>query len=492
MGGAATAGWQVFVLVRLSRHDPQRYARRALRSPGLDPGVRRALIDAGGTEMSSLRSSMHRIFNQTTLIAIYTVMTILAVIFGLRLQHKAFTPPAASGPIFVAVFVQHPNAELDLKAYIDTGQPSADQLAVRVKSGNPGQWLVIIQCPSNPQANLYPQNATLTSAVPPPTQIDSMQKVIEETGMPSRTSPFSLHCFQPAPPGAYNIANVTLPALGTDQAIADVGHFPTLYEDKTQLVQVFPGVQCPVPAPSSAASASSSVTTSASPSVTPPAPSTGTGGSTQPTSPSASATASSSSPQSPDCFATPPAGTSFSKYYVPKTLKTQEILNAINWGGYTYETEYPNPVTESSDNITWAGSSGLSPSITVADPANDRAVSEDTFISGILFGIAGGTAVSLIDHLVQVNEKRRARKRNSENVPDPQSTIILEPAADDGSHYLRLTGSGANGQNQLSSRQELKPRPLPPLRKAGRSNERRGNHQTEKTRKLIKRWQAGR
>src|SRR5689334_13740865 len=415
--------------------------------------------------MSSQRSPMARIFNQKTLIVIYTVVTTLAVFIGLRLLHKAFTPQAASGPIFVAVFVQHPNVQLDLTAKIKTDQPSADQLTVHVKSGNPGHWLVVIQCPSNPQADLYPHNATLTSAVPPPTQINSAQEVIEETGSPSRTSPFPLGCFQPVRPGTYNgtynIANVTLPALGTDQAIADIGHFPTLYEDKAQLVQVFPGAQCPVPAPSSAASASPSATTSPIPSVTASASSTDTGGGTESASPHGSATASSPSVQIPDCFVAPRAGTSFSKYYIPKTLKTREILSAINWKGYRYETEFPNPVNQSSDKITWTGSSGLSPSITVADPNNDRTVSEDTFISGILFGVAGGTAVSLIDHLVQVNEKRRARKRNSENVPDPRSTIILEPAADDGSHNLRFTSGEADGQSQLAIRPELRPPPLP-------------------------------
>lgn len=344
--------------------------------------------------------------------------------------------------------------------------------------------------------NFFPNNATLTSAVPPPTQIESQQKVIEKTGS-SRTPPFPLRCFQSAPPGRYNIANVTLPALGTDQAIADVGQFPSLYADKELLVQVFPGAQCPVLAPSPlpttpTASASPSVTTSASPSVTAPAPATDTGASTQPTSPSASATASPPSLQSPDCFAMPPTGTSFSKYYIPKTLKTHEIISQINWKDYTYENEFPNPIDQSSNKITWAGSSGLSPSVTVADPANDRAVSEDTFIAGILLGIAGGTAVSLIDHLVQANEKRRARKRNSENVPDPGSTIILEPAADDGSHYLRLAGSGANDQNQLSIRQGLRSRSIPSRRQGSRPYKRQKDQQAEKARRLIRRWQAGR
>ena len=313
--------------------------------------------------MPSLRSFIARIFNQTALIVVYAVGTAVLIFLGFMLQHKAFTRPAASGPVFVAVFVQHPNAQLDLTAYINPTQPSADQLAVHVKSGNPGQWLIIIQCPSNPQANSFPHNATLTSAVPPPTQIDSQQEVIENTGA-SRTPRFPLRCFQSAPPGKYNIANVTLPALGTDQGIADVGHFPILYADKSQLVQVFPGAQCPVPAPSpvptmSTASASPSVTTSASLSVTASAPTTNTGGSAQRTSPPASATASPPSLQSPDCFSKPPAGTSFSKYYIPKTLKTREILSQINWKGYTYETEFPNPIDQSSDEITWAGSSGL-------------------------------------------------------------------------------------------------------------------------------------
>lgn len=88
--------------------------------------------------MSSLRSSMVRIFNQTTLIVVYAAGTAVFVLFGLSLQHKAFTRSAASGPIFVAVFVQHPNAQLDLTASIYPSRPSADQLDVRVKSENPG------------------------------------------------------------------------------------------------------------------------------------------------------------------------------------------------------------------------------------------------------------------------------------------------------------------------------------------------------------------
>jgi len=98
--------------------------------------------------MASLLNGATRIFNQKTLIILYLVGTIAFGYSGYRLQHKAFTQPPSSGQVFVAIFVQHPNARLDLIAHINPNQPSQDQLAVRIRSGNPGQWLVIIQCPS--------------------------------------------------------------------------------------------------------------------------------------------------------------------------------------------------------------------------------------------------------------------------------------------------------------------------------------------------------
>jgi len=446
--------------------------------------------------MASLLNGATRIFNQKTLIILYLVGTIAFGYSGYRLQHKAFTQPPSSGQVFVAIFVQHPNARLDLIAHINPNQPSQDQLAVRIRSGNPGQWLVIIQCPSNPHSSFPQNNATLTSAAAPPTQIESLQNVIEKYGSPSSsgTSRFALGCFQQAAPGTYTIANVTMPALGTDQAIADVRIFPSLYADQHVIVQIFPGAQCPVPEPSPAPTSS---TTSGSPSVTPSAslsvaastPATAASGST----PSGAANAPPPSVVSPDCFDKPPAGTSFSEYYIPKALGTEETLSQIDWKGFTYETEFPNPIDQSSDDIMWRGSSGLSPSIAVANPANDRTVGQDAFISGILFGIAGGTAVSFIDHLVQVNEKRRARKRNSNGAldRDRQEIIILEPAADDGSHNLRFVGSEGNGHGQLSTRQVPSIRSVPARLRGSRSTERRRN-QMENTRRLIKRWRADR
>ena len=144
--------------------------------------------------MAGLLSGVTRVFNQKTLIILYIAATIAFGYSGYRLQHKAFTQPPSSGQVFVAVFVQHPNAQLDLIAYINPNQPSEDRLAVRVRSGNPGQWLVIIQCPSNPHSSFPRNNATLTSAAAPPTQIESLQNVIEKYGS-SRTSRFSLGCF---------------------------------------------------------------------------------------------------------------------------------------------------------------------------------------------------------------------------------------------------------------------------------------------------------
>lgn len=453
--------------------------------------------------MARLRSTIARTFNQTTLIVLYLLGTVLFVVLGWRLQHKAFPPPAASGQIFVAVFVQHPSAQVDLIAYINPNQPSEDQLAVRARSGNPGNGLVIIQCPSNPHSTFPQTNAVLTSAAAPPTQIESQQNVIEEPdlSLSRATSRFSLGCFQQVPPGTYNIANVTLPALGTDQAIAAVRTFPILYVDKKILVQIFPGAQCPAPvsspattsptdsaSPSTTASSSGSTITSVSPSATQSVPVVNASGSSAAA--PASATASPSITGNPDCFVKQPAGSSFSEYYIPKTLRTEENLRQINWKGYTYETEFPNPVSQSSDDIRWDGSSGLSPSVTVADPTNEREVSQDSFISGILYGVAGGTAVSFIDHVVQACEKRRAWKRNSKADPDlgRNSIMIIEPAADDGSHYLRFV-NGDNGQDQVRARQAQRIRSLPPGLKGSRSYERR-SQQTEKAKRLIKRWQA--
>jgi hypothetical protein len=94
--------------------------------------------------------------------------------------------------------------------------------------------------------------------------------------------------------------------------------------------------------------------------------------------------------------------------------------------------------------------------------------------------------------MVQASEKRRAWKRNSKADPDlgRNSIMIIEPAADDGSHYLRFV-NGDNDQDQARTRQAHRIRSLPPELRGSRSYERR-NQQTGKARRLIKRWQANR
>jgi hypothetical protein len=70
----------------------------------------------------------------------------------------------------------------------------------------------------------------------------------------------------------------------------------------------------------------------------------------------------------------------------------------------------PGQFTE--ETITWHGHSGLNPSLDATNQAAESAASHDTFIAGVFFGLASGTAVAFMDGLWKtfVENKEGAKK----------------------------------------------------------------------------------
>jgi hypothetical protein len=103
-----------------------------------------------------------KVFNRYTLIVVYLLAGTALGITAYRFQHEGFTLPPQPGQAYVTVFEQNPAAELQLAATIDATDPATDTVTVTDLSGNPGRWLLVVECPS--QVSASQGNTVMTNA----------------------------------------------------------------------------------------------------------------------------------------------------------------------------------------------------------------------------------------------------------------------------------------------------------------------------------------
>src|SRR5215469_774139 len=113
--------------------DPEISSRR--RRETVKRGAKRA-VDSGS-----------KVFNRYTLIVVYLVAGTALGFTAYRFQHEGFTQPPQPGQVYVTVFEQNPAAELQLAATVDATDPATDNVTVTDLRGNPGRWLLVIECP---------------------------------------------------------------------------------------------------------------------------------------------------------------------------------------------------------------------------------------------------------------------------------------------------------------------------------------------------------
>jgi hypothetical protein len=344
--------------------------------------------------------------------AIWLIASVVLGWGGLRLQHVVFHQPPPPGQVYAAVFVLDQAAHVSLSAEIYPDEPWIDSLSLTVKDVPRRQsgWLLVIECPANapyqtPAVRLYSYSKALSQTQSAPTIVGFY------AGTASTESRINFHCF--LPPGTSSgalgtsqnppsLANVSVPALQLDQGMAATQALPVLYARQnlpggpiSQLVEVFPGVGCPsvTPTPAPAASGSAAVSASSSAAAS-PQPSGGPTGAAP--SPSQQATA----PATPSCLGLVPAGTKVIQYGIPGTEATAETLNHVDPKGYQISM-FPVGTTMG-DSITWnSAQSALDPDFNATNIAAENDASRDIFISGILFGLLGGTAVGCAEHVFQ-------------------------------------------------------------------------------------------
>lgn len=442
-------------------------------------GIRARVSAATRTVWQKKENPIHllsRGFNGMTLVVIYLVAGFVIGALAYHFQHEGFTPPTIPGQVYVSVFEQNPAAELQLAASINAKDPGVDTVTVTDLKGNPGRWLLIIECPSQvsetagsaPATNaaMYTETPLQIQLVPAaPSPADKPSQVIEKLGKPFRprgeSHTFGLGCFT-SQTGSYSIGNVALPALGTDQAITtepgDIQGLPELYAEKNVLVESIGNPLCPGstastgagPSPDTGSSGTAPVSSSASPSGTAsaativgpdatatPSPSVPPSGNVNPSgsdtpsgSESPSATAP-SGPQSPACFFQSPPTVPPVDYFLPRTLTTEETVTQVNLsGGWVLQSQFPTGTTDN-NTITWEGAAGLSPDIHADNPSADSNSNHATFLSGILWGVVGGAGVSLVDHLERVNSERRERKDEQTKESESGAHSVIPTAGDE-------------------------------------------------------------
>ncbi len=326
--------------------------------------------------------------------------------------------------MYAAVFVRDPAAHVNLSAEVYPDAPWTDSLTVTVSGVSPRQagWLLVIECPAG--APSQSRAVQLYSATAPQTQGAATLATVHPD-VTNRKSTALFDCF--SPPGGTqgllgtsgytpSLANVSVPGLQLDQGMVGASGLPVLYAQQnrpggavSKLVQVFPGVGCPSAAPTTVPTASSSG--AASPSASPsssvsPSPSVSPSASPSPsTSQQPTATA------NPSCLNLAPTGATFIPYEIPATETTTETLNQVPTGGYQISM-FPNgnPINEKGgeESIMWsAPAAALDPNFDATNTAAEADASRDIFISGVLFGVLGGTAVAFVDHLYEVlNDKK--------------------------------------------------------------------------------------
>ena len=327
-----------------------------------------------------------RLRHHVFMFAVYLLASLVLLGAAILLHHKAFTPPAPAGQASVLVFTQDPKAKITLQADVNPNKPSDDTLSINPQGPSVAPWLLVVQCPqsSSPplgQSWLYSELVQSTQVAAAPVSVRAGSGVARG---------LKLGCFPRDAKGA-SIANVTLPALETDPAMATAQAIPRVVFAGTaspsgpiSVLEIFPG--CPSPTNNQATS-----TPPATPSPTP------TKSATPANSPSGVA------PASGACSKPAYTGPMLTPYFVPTYVQTREVLTNVNLTGYQTQSAFPIPeisrAPNSDEQYTWNGLSSLSPSLLVANVTGVQDVSKWSFDSGVLYGVLAATGIGCLEKL---------------------------------------------------------------------------------------------
>jgi hypothetical protein len=134
--------------------------------------------------------------------------------------------------------------------------------------------------------------------------------------------------------------------------------------------------------------------------------------------------------QNPGCYVEAPASAKFIPYVLPSSAKTSETLNDMDTRGYQIsmfpvgtpaEENGQRPGQIAEESITWSGKSGLNPSLDATNQAAETAASHDTFVAGISFGVASGTAIAFFDVLWQGWRRKKEEASDAAQAEDPKN-----------------------------------------------------------------------
>lgn len=363
------------------------------------------------------------------LLFIFLLLAVGAATWAYLLQQVAFPQAGSSGEqISATVYVETLPAHVNLQSMF-TPSATTNNLSFTVTvtgpTKRPDPWLLVVQCAA-PSGKAYPGAVPLWSESP--TGRQSTGTVLVRPGPTKK--PLNFTCFTGLAGHDQTAAtvvqdrdlNLSLPVLEQnpvgESALADAPLYAETRAGKYQNVvevQAVPGAPCPIstPSPSSASpSAGSSSLSADTPS--PSAIATSSPSPTATTSPSSSVTSSSSpeatlspssssttsatpSPNAVACYLQISRGAKSIKYSFPApstvtTVTTSEILNNVTLSNERIDSMYPQGVI-TTDQVTWRGSAGLSPSLSATNLASAERQNKDAFWAGLLYGITAALAV---------------------------------------------------------------------------------------------------
>jgi hypothetical protein len=369
--------------------------------------------------MIPVKNLGHAARNPVFLQCLFFVCTALLVAIGGVLAHKAFPKPgpAPYAGVSATVYVQNNPARVWLTSTVNSKASQDVHLSITVKGpkGAIDPWLLVVTCPH--AKNKGEVNLNVDGVSEPVPQ--GVYATVYESSYKSLVLPCYGNSHDEKKKNQTPIVvngddiNLSLPVLEQSSVAQSAGSETPVYvvrnrsgkqniQEVLEIVQA-PGASCPKPKPN--------LTTSALPVVS-SAPGTSVKGTTSSASPSAS----SSSPAvagGTTCLDQISSDSTATLYSVPKSIATSETLSSVNLSGDSIDSIFPPGQITSGDKIIWQGSQGvaLSPSLSATNLTSAERVSKDGFIAGLLFGLAGGFFVPVLQGMSGTDGKSGRRKR---------------------------------------------------------------------------------
>jgi len=301
---------------------------------------------------------------------IFLAVAIGLAAWGLSLQHKAF-PKSGSSPyaaVSATVYTSVSNARVLIQSTIQPNATQNDTLDITVKGpeGVPDPWVLVVTCP-NALPGQVPMQLQGVVGQQPIEVLASVYDVSHET--------VPIGCF-PAPKAHAGTAvsrgqdiNLSLPVLEQSPIPQSATASTPLYVVRStsgkqrieKLVEVLqaPDSSCPTPGSSYATPSGSSAT----------------------------------------CFTKLPTGAAATRYSIPKSVTTSEVLSNVNLSGDRIDSMFPPGQITSNDEIIWQGTSALSPSLSATSLSSAENSSKAGFWAGLLYGLIAGLVIPFLQDL---------------------------------------------------------------------------------------------